>query len=94
MNKDKLLRTVARKLNKDNKEVKNILEEIFIEIINSVSSGEEVRIVGFGLFKSRIRVGRWGRNPHNNKALYLPETKTPCFLAGKVLRDKVKKTDF
>lgn len=91
MNKDKLIKTVARKLNKHNSEVQDVLDTALDMIIGELAEGKTVKLVGFGSFEVRNRAARTGRNPRTGSDIHIPATKTPAFSAGKKLRDAVKR---
>jgi len=54
-------------------------------------AGNEVRLVGFGTFKVIHKKARKGINPKTLKAIDIPATKTPKFVAGKTLKDRIEK---
>jgi DNA-binding protein HU-beta len=58
-------------------------------IIQAVSSGDKVTLVGFGSFEPRERKAREGRNPKTNEKMEIPATKVPAFSAGKLFRERV-----
>lgn len=58
-------------------------------ITDALTSGEEVRIVGFGVFRVREHMSRRGRNPGTGAPVEIPSGVHPVFLAGKSLKDAV-----
>ncbi len=91
MNKDKLIKRVAIRLSKSNKEIKKVVETVFGAIIDEMKTGKPVTVVGFGKFEVRRRKARKGISPRTGKVIDIPATKTPAFAPGKALRDAVKK---
>ena len=69
----------------------DVLESMLEFITDELSDGKPVRLVGFGLFEVRDRKGRVGRNPRTGEKIEISQTKTPAFIAGKALKDAVKK---
>ena len=55
------------------KDLKKIMEIIFDEILESLSRGENCEIRGFGIFKTKLRKARLGRNPKNSEIVQIPE---------------------
>lgn len=90
MNKGELVDSIAERSGANKKQAGAILSALTETIINSVSSGEKVTLVGFGSFEARDRKARDGRNPQTGKKLKIPAKKSPVFSAGKLFKEKVK----
>ncbi len=90
MNKAELIAAIAERVQVTQKEVDAILSATVDTIVEAVSSGDKVTLVGFGSFESRERQSREGRNPRTGAPVIIPATKVPAFSAGKVFKDKVK----
>ena len=54
-----------------------------------LAAGGEVRITGFGNFKTQKRPARTGRNPQTGEPLMIEEKVLPKFAPGKTLKDAV-----
>ncbi len=84
---------IAEKLFEDlglnKREAKEIVELFFEEIKQSLESGEQVKLSGFGKFELRDKSGRPGRNPKTGESVSLTEKHVPHFKPGKELRDMV-----
>ena len=64
--------------------------ESLLEIIKeSLESGEDILISGFGKFSVREKEKRRGRNPHTREDLMLDARRVVTFISSGVLRDKV-----
>ena len=64
--------------------------ETLLEIIkNSLASGEDVLLTGFGKFSVREKNARRGRNPATGEDLMLGSKRIVTFKCSPVLRDKV-----
>ncbi len=64
--------------------------EILLEIIKqSLESGEDVLISGFGKFQVKNKKERRGRNPATNQALTLPPRRVVTFKCSGKLRDRI-----
>ena len=57
----------------------------------SLAKGEKVQISGFGIFETKEREARVGRNPRTKEAVQIPATRTPTFKPSKLLKDIVGK---
>jgi DNA-binding protein HU-beta len=90
MNKKELCTIVAKQLGKNKIEIEEIIDSMLNNITTALASGDKVRLVGFGIFEVHNRAGREGRNPQTGEKIYIPETKTPTFVAGRGLKDAVK----
>ena len=55
------------------KDIKKILEIIFLEISEALCRGENIEIRGFGTYKIIKRKARIGRNPKNSELVKIPE---------------------
>ena len=93
MNKKELSNLVAKQLNRSKIEVEEIVDSFLNNIVTAMAAGEKIRLVGFGIFEVHSRAGREGRNPQTGEKIFIPETKTPTFVAGRVLKDAVKHRD-
>jgi DNA-binding protein HU-beta len=89
MNKRELVSTVASQTNFTKKEIDMILTTILETIIEAVSSGDKITLVGFGSFEARERNSREGRNPTTGEKINIPATKVPAFSVGKFFKKKL-----
>ena len=61
-----------------------------IEIIkNTLESGEDVLILGFGKFEFRDKPARPGRNPKSGKEYIIGDRRVVIFAASKVWREEI-----
>lgn len=91
MTKKELIGLIAESTEATQKSV-DVFLNAFIEIVGEeLSAGNEVRLVGFGTFKVIQKKARKGINPKTLKAIDIPATKTPKFVAGKTLKDRIEK---
>uniref|UniRef100_B8HY43 Histone family protein DNA-binding protein n=1 Tax=Cyanothece sp. (strain PCC 7425 / ATCC 29141) TaxID=395961 RepID=B8HY43_CYAP4 len=89
MNKGELVDAVAQKANVKKKDADAVLTAALETIMETVSSGDKVTLVGFGSFEPRERQAREGRNPKTNEKMVIPATRVPAFSAGKLFKEKV-----
>jgi DNA-binding protein HU-beta len=89
MNKGELVDAIADKANVTKKQADAVLTAALETIVDAVSSGQKVTLVGFGSFESRQRKEREGRNPKTGAKMKIPATKVPAFSAGKLFKETV-----
>ena len=73
------------------KDIKKILEIIFLEISEALCRGENIEIRGFGMFKTTLRKARIGRNPRNSKLIQIPEKKAIKWKMSKTFFNRLNK---
>ena len=89
MNKNDLVSAVASGTGMSKADSAKAVEGVFDAISGTLSSGGDVRIVGFGTFSVVNRKATTGRNPRTGQAIQIPASKQPKFKAGKGLKDAV-----
>ena len=89
MNKGELVDAVAQKATVTKKQADAVISAVVESIMEAVSSGDKVTLVGFGSFESRDRKEREGRNPKTGEKMIIPATKVPAFSAGKLFKERV-----
>lgn len=89
MNKGELIDKVAHRATVTKKQADAVITATVEAIMEAVSEGDKVTLVGFGSFEARDRKAREGRNPKTNEKMVIPATKVPAFSAGKLFKEKV-----
>ena len=89
MNKEDLVREIAKKTDLAQKDVTEVLAALVDVIEKSVAKGKKVVLVGFGTFSPRQRAAREGRNPRTGAAIKIAARTVPIFTAGKKFKDVV-----
>ena len=90
MNKSQLLEQLAKKTKLPRSHNEVVLNAAIDIIQAAVSSGQEVKLVGFGTFDRTTRRSRNGRNPKTGTTIIIPEVTVPRFRPGKDFRELVK----
>lgn len=91
MNKAALIEALASKNRITKKQAEAILESTLDIITDTLKTGEEVVLTGFGTFSAKVRHARKGVNPQNPKEkIDIPEVTIPKFKSGKALKDALK----
>ena len=91
MNKTELIAAAAERSGISKKDAERVLNAAIDSITASLASGEKVQISGFGIFETKDREARVGRNPHTKQAIEIPATRVPAFKASKALKDNIAK---
>jgi integration host factor subunit alpha len=87
--KDDIVREVMRKVNLDQSIAKNLIESLLTIVKDTLSSGEDVLISGFGQFQVKHKQARMGRNPKTKEAYEISERKVVTFDPSKVFRKEM-----
>ena len=90
MNKDELVKEIAKKASVSQKAASDILSATLEVIEKTVAKGKKVTLVGFGTWEARKRAARVGRNPQTGKELKIAAKTVPAFSAGKSFKELVK----
>ncbi len=90
MTKQELIDRVATKTGLSKKDAGEAVEAVFGEITDTLSSGGEIALTGFGKFHVAERGPRQGVNPQTRERITIPGGKVPRFTAGSQLKQAVK----
>lgn len=86
MNRGDVLSTVAAECDMPSAKVDAVLKAFEGAIARSLSQGGEVRIAGFGTFKTSGRSARTSRNPRTGEPVEVPARTAARFIPGKGLK--------
>ena len=86
---DKVVEIAAIKAVITKKQADIVITAMIEAIMEAVSQGDKVTLVGFGSFEPRERRAREGRNPKTGDKMDIPATTVPAFSAGKLFKEKV-----
>ena len=89
MNKNDLITSVAESSGLTKADAGLAVDGVFDSIASALSSGDDVRIVGFGSFSVANRAASTGRNPRTGEEIQIPASKQPKFKAGAPLKSAV-----
>ena len=89
MNKVELIAAVTEKTGMSKKDAEKAVSAVLESVVEAVSSGDKVQLVGFGTFEVRNREARTGRNPRTKEEVTIPASKAVQFKSGKVLKRAV-----
>ncbi|MFD8529477.1 HU family DNA-binding protein [Streptosporangium canum] len=92
MNKKDFIQKFASRTDAPSQAAAQRSVEAFIDIIvDTVASGQEVRLGGLGVFERAYRQGREARNPNTGDKISVPGQWTFRFRASKEAKDAVNK---
>ena len=89
MNKNDLVSQVAGATQLSKADAAKAVESVFASITSTLSTGGEVRLVGFGTFSVARRQASEGRNPRTGEKIHIPASNQAKFKAGKALKEAV-----
>ena len=89
MSKEVLISEIVNNTECSKKEAENIIKAFTLGVMNALSKGEEVSLIGFGKFKVKDQKERQGRNPATGEAMTIEARKVPSFKAGAKLKEVV-----
>ncbi len=89
MNRSELDRRVAERTGLTSPAAKGAVDAVFDVIAEALASGEDARVSGFGVFGTRARPARTGRNPRTGESVSIAASTAPMFKAAKALKDAV-----
>ncbi|OOE99169.1 nucleoid-associated protein HU-beta [Salinivibrio sp. IB643] len=89
MNKSELIDHIAESADISKASAGRALDAFVDSVSDTLKSGDQVALVGFGTFSVRERAARKGRNPQTGAEIEIAAAKVPGFKAGKALKDAV-----
>ena len=90
MNKSELIDAIAAKSGVSKADAGKIVDAFVETVVETVTKGEGVRLIGFGTFGVSERAERTGRNPRSGDKIKIPACKAPKFTAGAQFKAAVK----
>lgn len=91
MNKKGLMNSVMMKTGCTRDNARHYVDAVFESIEECLMFDEDLRISGFGLFCTRQRKARKGRNPATGEPIDIPAYKTVIFKPGARLKNTVNR---
>ena len=91
MNKTELIAAIAEKSGITKKDAERVLAATVETITAAMAKGDRVQLSGFGIFETKKREARTGRNPHTKETIQIAASTVPVFKAAKNLKDTVNK---
>lgn len=90
MNKKEFILSVANRCGMKKKDVENVINSAFAVVGETLATGENVRLTGFGTFNVRKSKPRIGRNPQTGERITIKPRMVPFLRCGKGLKEVVQ----
>lgn len=90
MYKDQLIKEVAKVTKLPGKHAEGVLNAFIDIVTKTLKKGEEVKLIGFGTYKTVRTKARTGRNPRTGKEVKIPAKRRPKFTPGAKLKEAVE----
>ncbi len=90
MNKQDIIEKVHGVLGSTKADAERAVETVIDSITAGLKSGDEVSVAGLGIFSTKVRPARTGRNPRTGESIKIAAMRVPKFRAAKGLKDSVK----
>lgn len=90
MTKADIVANISEKLGLEKNDVQATVESFMDEVKNSLESGDNVYLRGFGSFIVKTRAAKTGRNISKNTTIKIPAHNIPAFKPAKVFLEGVK----
>ena len=90
MTKADIVTKISERLGVEKIETQAIIEQFMKEVKNSLETGENVYLRGFGSFIIKKRAEKKGRNISKNVTISIPAQNIPAFKPAKIFVDRIK----
>ncbi len=90
MTKADIVTKISERLGLEKGDVQSTVETFMDEVKNSLETGENVYLRGFGSFIIKTRAEKTGRNISKNTTIKIPAHNIPAFKPAKVFVENVK----
>ena len=90
INKAEIAEKIRDTLGITRAEAERAMETVVDSIAMALKSGGDVSIAGLGIFSTKMRSAREGRNPRTGETIRIPATRTVKFRPGKALKETVQ----
>jgi len=81
---------MAKSTGTTKKSCEAMIKQLTSEITQALARGEDVKLVGFGVFEVKNRAARIGINPRTKERFEIKESKAVSFRAGQDLKKSIK----
>lgn len=89
MNKSELIEAIAERSGVTKAAVSRVFEGFIGTVMDTLKSGKQIVIPGFGTLSVGVRAARTGRNPQTGAPIQIKAARVPKFRAGKSLKEAV-----
>ena len=89
MNKNDLIQKLSEHTGLAKNDAAKAVDGVFDLIAETLKSGDEVRLTGFGVFVVATRAGGKGRNPQTGEAIKIPAKTVVKFRVAKAAKEVI-----
>lgn len=89
MTKADIIERVAEKCDITKKEAIDMVESVFSILKNTLESGEDIKISGFGKFEVKSKQARRGRNPQTGDDITIAARRILTFKPSTILKSSI-----
>jgi len=89
MNKKEMVNVLADRMETTKKAATETIDNVIDLMVDTLESGEDVELYGFGKFKLSTRKAYTARNPQTGDPIDVPEKQVVTFKAAKRLKEAV-----
>lgn len=90
MTKKEIVKVIAEKFDQPQVLVKDIVQETFNLIVDTLVKDGRIELRNFGVFEVKLRKERRARNPKTNDPVTVAAKKVVTFQPGKVMEERAK----
>ena len=90
MNKADIVDKVHGVLGSTKADAERAVECMIDSIVSGLKGGDEVSVAGLGIFATKARPARQGRNPRTGESIQVPAMRVPKFRPAKALKEAVR----
>ena len=91
MTKAEIVASISEKSGIEKGDVLRVVEDLMVEVKDSLNKGNNVYLRGFGSFIVKQRAEKTGRNISKNTTIKIPAHHIPAFKPAKVFVESIKK---
>ena len=91
MTKTELIAIAAEKTGMTKKDAELVVNATLEAMTAELTAGNRAQLAGFGIFETKTRQARTGRNPKTNEVIEIPASTSVTFKPSKTLKDAVAK---
>jgi DNA-binding protein HU-beta len=92
MTKAEIVANISENSGIEKADVLRVVEDLMVEVKDSLNQGNNVYLRGFGSFIVKQRAEKTGRNISKNTTIKIPAHNIPAFKPAKVFVESVKKS--
>lgn len=90
MNKSELVEAIANTSGVTKADANRVLDAFMATVTDTLKSGDQIVLPGFGSFSTGNRAARTGRNPQTGRPIQIEASRVAKFKAGKKLKEAVQ----